>query len=344
MSSIPVNKENIVDDPFKFKKKSFNRRNKANESFDDDDDDSSSSDEDDLPKRKATLKLKSLSDEENNIDVSDDDSDVEITVTKKLKKTEPTIDCLNSSDDSDDGGCRPGLRKYPYQMYQQNSCAGNSKNSEAMMLLHQSRQSKQKLKQAQLYKAEDVRVVCENKVIKPAERMNLLGNNLHLTLRITQVINGEWQHSAAPREVVQTIRKLEPMQKMLDRFIQSESIPENQKVSFMFDGVVMDTTKTPASFELSDGDSIDVEIHKKVAKKAIPMIKLMFRSSKESSDEMRVGKTHKFGVEIMDQYRQLKKLSKRKKIQFMLDGDAIGANTTPEDEDLDGGEIIEVQL
>lgn len=178
-----------------------------------------------------------------------------------------TVYCLSSDDDSDAEGASPPNR------------AVNLPPALAAQL-EQAQQAKARLEKAQEYHAHDVHVAVQEPVAVPTTQTRAIrstprssannnrcpsgtgmGKILNFTCRCGHIIiNGIKEALAKDKQsTVLIVRENEPLSALVERFCRAQSLPhENAKVSMVFDGRKLDTTKTPAFYEMEDEDLIDV--------------------------------------------------------------------------------------
>ena len=125
-----------------------------------------------------------------------------------------------------------------------------------------------------------------------------------------------------------------------------------EEVKYKYEGIPIKEEKTPKHYAMKNGDVIlahffavkssSSQIQNKnneSEEDGDEKIKITFRSKKEE-EVINVTKTKTF-KEIKDSYMKAKKL--KAKLKFLFDGLELKPNSTPEQEDMDDGDIIDIK-
>jgi hypothetical protein len=283
----------------------------------------------------------------------DDDSDVEEVVETAATNKNAAIEVESSDDEA------PTTRTYSSttSVY---AMAQHGLPKEACSRIHQARQASYHLRQAQNYHAEDVWIP-ESKPVPPVVTVDEpspalaptttqnLGPTLRVTLRTTRVVNGRRSNSNTTD--IMTIRRLEPFQRLSERYQTKHSIsPSESTVQFSFDGQTMDLTKTPATYDIEDEDLIDVVVQILAIQAPVnlgPHIQLVVRARQANgsitSDTMSIREQEPL-QKLVEKYKNHKKLSASAKVHFQFDGTSLNFTKTPKFYDMETDDIIEVKL
>eukprot|EP00428_Durinskia_dybowskii_P074785 CAMPEP_0170395666 /NCGR_PEP_ID=MMETSP0117_2-20130122/21896_1 /TAXON_ID=400756 /ORGANISM="Durinskia baltica, Strain CSIRO CS-38" /LENGTH=404 /DNA_ID=CAMNT_0010651983 /DNA_START=50 /DNA_END=1264 /DNA_ORIENTATION=- len=221
----------------------------------------------------------------NNVDhddsSDDDDMDDKARAASQVSKAQAphavnaiTIDISDDSDDEVKPSCvsLTALKQAP---------------REVLEVLQKSQLATNRLQRAQLYHAEDVEVQVEslhnhNNINiqsrtnnntyeslrhnrKQAEqhleasltnpiKLNL-GKKLQLTCRCQLKLNGSNQPTL---EKNVTVHENQNLSALLDKVLLAFSLPTTARVTLVFDGLVLDSKRTAASYEMEDGDLVDI--------------------------------------------------------------------------------------
>ena len=307
------------------------------------------------------------------IEIIDDSSSAEVTPPKQqntrrmftraasenagpgLRNRQTTIDLLEDSSDEETAGV-------PLQ-----SLAGLSKDTKA--ILERSKRAQQQLLFAQRYHAEDIEVQEPNIEIarptiltaspslsKTAKPPANLGKPIILKCRTQLTKNGKKQRA---EDKTLAIREREPLQALLDKFRKAHGLPISARVTMTFDGEKLDTTKTPVSYEMEDGDLIDV-----TAEYNIIVMPLQTRTANTSNTTASLGpklvlklrrkvgklleeKSISHGQQetfesMVEKYKQVAKVASHETISFQFDGESLDLHKTPATYDMESGELIDV--
>lgn len=256
---------------------------------------------------------------------------------------------------------------------------------EVLEVLQKSQQATNRLQRAQLYHAEDVEVQVDSNVnvnsntnshghsnaninlprrhnCKQAE-MHLrlgpsvtkpikppLGKKIQLTCRCQLKLNGNNQPTLEKNIAVHEHQDLSAlMEKVFDAF----SLPSTARVALFFDGLLLDTKRTAASYEMEDSDLVDINasvIAMPPTNAAVgssgpgpgPRLSLTLRSkvdSKVHETSIQLGKNEVFQT-LLDQYVRQQNICGKCVLHF--DGEALGLDRTPSNYDMEDGDLIDV--
>ena len=335
---------------FSYQKKSFQSKRV-------DSDDSDDSDDDDMLTSKPTKTniLKRLDEE----DDDDDDSDVEITTTTTIDAQTKVTYLMDDDDESDDDDVMIVLPK---------------ENLPMIETLRKARQARARLENAQRYHAEDM-ILCDDDegildIDLPSAARNL-GSKLSIVI----------QSSTGLTQT--TIRKLEPLQKVVDRLRVEFGIKKDTTIILEYPRhQELDLTKTPATYNIPVGAIVQLLETKSETAAAAPLIiatttttqqqgpllKLKLRtvvlSVSVSSNKKK--KTNGSGIKgksqddyfsirarepfskLVELYKKEKKIvtnnSKNQIVILSFEGDTLELQQTPEMHDMEDDEIIEVTV
>lgn len=314
---------------FKYKKKAFKKREPEPDS------DDSDSDIDVFAKRRpATKSLEQKMNDDEEFDVESDDDDDIIEVASNPKPGQIIDMCEYSSDE--DG----------YEDYEAISKMALAQNKDSLDVIRKSRQAKLELQRAQQYHAEDIRIGDDddadynNNVMDDIELPSASSRGRELTVEI--IVNGT--------RFKRTIRKLEPLQKLMDRLRADFLVSESDVTTLSLKGREVELTKTPASYQLVGNElfSFNVVVKEKPKQQQLgPSLTLMLRTIKggkmEAEDEFQLRSGEPFS-KLLAMYKEKKKYSARKKVVLVFDGDALGMIQTPETHDMESDDIIDVNV
>mmetsp|Transcript_20415 Transcript_20415/g.33809 ORF Transcript_20415/g.33809 Transcript_20415/m.33809 type:complete len:342 (-) Transcript_20415:84-1109(-) len=325
---------------FKYKKHAFKKRQAVEtDSEDDDDYDSCDDDDDDFRKRPKTMPTKSLMDRLNDDDDDDSDDGVRI-VSAPTIDPKTRADLLLASDDDDDSSEEED--DVVARFSNRREVLANNKDS--FDVIRKARLSRLKLQRAQNYHAEDVHdaTAARRDVMDDVDLPSVIAT-LGTKLSIVIEMKGN--------RYIREIRKLEPLQKLMDRLRTEFLVKEDDASRLLLKGDEVDLTKTPASYKLVGKEvlafNVVVKEKPKPKQQLGEQLDLVLRTLKkgkqESEDSLPLRFREPFS-KLVESYKKLKKLGVRKQVVLSFEGQALGLNQTPETHDMETEEIIEVTV
>lgn len=311
------------DDVFRFAKKSFRKKHKRKQLESDSDDDDDSVQE--MPKSSPSLLMQKL-EMKHNLDDDDDDSDGDIVVV--TSKPKPTINLLLDDDDDDDSDNEYDRR---------NRMAKAVRETQQNSAVRQARAAKERLRRAQNYRGEDVQVAWtppSADLLQDLPSRARAGGELSVSIQLP----------IGPCMLSVTIRKLEPLQKVLDRLQMQHDMLTNRRATLMLKGAELDLTKTPASCNIVGNELLVVKLLESPKKKQKPSLghklRVVLRTgAKDETYELHFREP--FSV-LMEKYKKKNKMRKNKKVVFKFEGDVVGLQQMPMTHDMEDDEIVEV--
>ncbi|KAG7344312.1 ubiquitin-2/rad60 SUMO-like protein [Nitzschia inconspicua] len=190
---------------------------------------------------------------------------VAVALSTTSKITPPAYD--NSTDDDSDKEMSAGAVARSLTRRNNNPLPAGA--AEAMM---RARMAQSKLTQAQHYHAHDLYVpVKEPKLIqrrptsapssarKPLSGIKAAALNLGIPLKVvcrTQ-LHITTEQKKRTQDVKLSIRDKEPLQELYNRLFQELALPPTATLTMSFDGMHIENSKTPKSYDMEDGDLID---------------------------------------------------------------------------------------
>lgn len=239
---------------------------------------------------------------------------------------------------------------------------GASKAS--MDVLQRSKQAKLQLKKAQHYHADDIHVDIQDletqsavtetrKRIAPSSMQRQpidFGNALRLNCRVQLEVNGKKKERY---QKVFTLRENEQFQVLLSKFLKENALPAGARINMLFDGLALDTLRTPSSYDMMDEDLIDImgkvnvipsSIQTKTTEHSVgPKMSIKLRRKVDKGMEetsVHVGCRESFQC-ILDSYKSRQELGE-KRIILRFDGESIKLSKTPGEYDMESGDLIDV--
>ncbi|CAJ1963892.1 unnamed protein product [Cylindrotheca closterium] len=269
----------------------------------------------------------------------------EISVLAATRESKKVIDLADSSDDDE------------------NVATIRSNIPTSDPLLQRSRLARLQLRQAQLYHAEDVDVdtteleaVLPFTVSKASRTQELdkqavenIGENMQIACIIKREINGKGQN-IIKRQFL--IKQNEPVQKLVSKILEADSLPASSRVKVVFHGVILEKHRTPASYNMVDEDQVDVEIAANIVPRLNSSrtksdygpslnLKLRRRVGKNVQEiEMRIGSRQPL-QQIIDLYREQQNLENQN-VSLHFDGEKLDLSKTPLAYDMESGELVDV--
>jgi hypothetical protein len=254
------------------------------------------------------------------------------------------VDLLDSSDDESP---RARISQMPLSRLK-----GVSK--ECMDVLQRSQQATLQLRRAQHYRAEDIQVdTRELERIAPASNQRQpidFGSTLRFNCTIQLEINGKKKETT---QEVYTLRENEQIQVLLEKFLKANAMPTCARINMMLDGIALDMIRTPSSYEMIDGDLIDINGKVNVIPTSIrsnkpqnsfgPKLTVKLRrklGKKMEEHPLEIGQQETF-QRIFDAYRESQKLSETR-VTLRFDGECINLSKTPAAYDMESGDLIDV--
>lgn len=231
----------------------------------------------------------------------------------------------------------------------------------SLSVLQRSRMAAMHLTQAQQYHAEDIVVdtrEIETPVVaaKPSSVTDYqtkqpvkLGKALRLTCRSQIEVNGKKRPVS---EKVYTIREKESFQVLFEKFVKENDLPQSARVTFLFDGMTLELSKTPSSYEMEDEDLIDVNAKANIIPSRAgvttttyngPKIKIKLRrkvGGQFDEIELQMGNADTF-QRLLDMYLEKQKLP-RERVKLHFDGESLDLKTTPAQVDMESEDLIDV--
>ncbi len=231
---------------------------------------------------------------------------------------------------------------------------------EVIEVLQRSQIATNRLKEAQLYHAEDLEVEMETtpidtplrkhaaaqrKILETPKPINL-GKKLRLTCRCQLKVNGNKQPTA---EQMIIVHENQPLSALMDKVMNAYSLPPTARVVLTFDGLMLEMKRTADSYQMEDGDLVDVTASVIAMPTPIvdtvssgPRLTLTLRSKldkKVQETSMQVGKNEIF-QNLLNQYISKEKI--RGKCILRFDGEVLGLDQTPSNYDMEDGDLIDV--
>ena len=309
----------------------------------------------------------------------DDESDVEAeravqaaeTSQAAAKSDKNLVDLLDSSDEDAPSAAAAAATFTAHRQAPVAVMARTGIDMETCIKIAQARHAMHKLEQAQLYHGEDVWVPVpqpqpvvlnlESPAVAHPEQPKLptdLGPTLQLKLRTTHVVNGK--RSESPTTEIMSIRRMEPFQKLMERYQSLHNIvPSQSSVKFSVDGENIDLNKNPAFYDFEDDDLVEVLVTSLVVVRTStsssatatsatanlgPALQLKLRMQEKNGtttmDVMTIRENEPL-ENLMDKYKKKKKLGSAH-IILTFDGDTINLTKTPASYEMESEDIIDV--